>query len=95
MKGRYWVELLAAGSQFLNAVFAGNRDQTFSARCYEAAVVVGLWRWRPPYWAVNGGAYALRWLLERVAGWPLNWPRNHCRDAFENGDNERTYVAKE
>jgi hypothetical protein len=79
----YFVEVLAAGSQFLNALTAGNRDQTFSSRTYEAAVVQGKWLWWIPYLTING-VYALGQMILRR---PMT---NHCKDAYEF-DTERTY----
>lgn len=73
----YFISVLAAGSQFLNALTGGNRDQTFSSRCYEAAVIKRKWLWWIPYLLINA--------LYRP------WQRNHCKDAYEY-DSERTYA---
>lgn len=89
----YFIELGSAASQFLNAIFAGNRDQTFSSRLGEA-VSLGKRRWYPAYWLVNGGAYVIRWVIGRVLGYRfgLDMPTNHCMWAFLTGDSERTYL---
>lgn len=81
--GHYFTEVLAAGSQFLNALTAGNRDQTFSSRSYEAAVVERKWLWWIPYLAING-VYALGQVILRQ---PVT---DHCKEAYEF-DSERTY----
>lgn len=82
--GHYFVEVLAAGSQFLNALTAGNRDQTFSSRTYEAAVIKRKWLWWIPYLTING-VYALG---QMVLSRPMT---NHCKEAYEF-DSERTYA---
>lgn len=88
----YFVEVLAAGSQFLNALTAGNRDQTFSSRLGEARTK-HKWRWYPAYWTINTFAYIWRWIVGRVLGWRagVDWPKNHCIEAWLNGDEEHTY----
>ena len=88
----YFRELGGALSQLLNAIAGGNKDQTFSARCYEAAVVKGYRRWLLPYWLVNAVFYALRWVIGRALGFRfgVDMPRNHCMDAY-HFDNEHSY----
>lgn len=60
----------------LNWLTGGNWRQTFSARCYEAYVVMGMAGWRHAYSAVN---YLLA--FER-----------HCRNAYFADLPHRTYV---
>lgn len=74
---RWAIEVLSALSQFLNVVTFGDRDQTFSSRAYEAAVVHGKSAWKPLLWLIDGVA--------RLLG-----ERDHCRRAYEY-DTERTY----
>lgn len=85
----YFINLAGAGSQMLNAVFAGDKDQTFSSRCYQEAVVNKKRRWLLPYWLINVVFFVLRWVLNRVIGSGPVMPRNHCKDAYQF-DTERT-----
>ena len=77
-----------------NATLDGNSRQTISSRCYEAAVLKGIWYWKIAYYAVNAGAYALRWLFARPLGyrWGEDMPVNHCMDAYLSDQKDRTYV---
>ncbi len=49
---RYLFNILAAVSQFGNALLGGDRDQSFSARAYEASLV-GKWWGHAAVAAVN------------------------------------------
>jgi hypothetical protein len=88
----YGYELFGAFSQFLNAFFTGDRDQTLSARSWEAAVVEDKQTWMVIMKAIDFGAICVK-KVAILLGYKdaKNWPDNHCEDAFVNGDTEKTY----
>lgn len=91
----YLLEVGGGLSQLLNTLCGGNRDQTFSSRCYEAAVIKNKWYWQLPYQTVNGGAFVLRWTLGRLIGlrFGTDMPHNHCKDAYDfPADNEHNHT---
>lgn len=63
---RYALNVLAAWSQFWNAIWGGHRDQSFSARAYEASLMDRRW-----------GVIAVA-LIDRLF-W---FQPDHCRRAF-------------
>lgn len=82
--GGYIYGIAKGVDRTFNALTAGSVDETFSARCYEAAVVKSYTFWQIPYQLVNGGAYAVRWTIGRLLGYRfgVDMPSNHCEDAF-------------
>lgn len=78
-RGKSWGQSVAtAWSQFWNAIFLGNPDQSFSSRSYEA-MSLGRPGWR---FAVRVIDLLFRLVLRQ---------RDHCLLSF-NSDNERTYT---
>lgn len=95
--GKYLWTVADAADQLLNAVLAGDADETLSARMYEAVYVAQPARlqWYPLLVIVNAAAYGLRWLFGRALGYRfgVDMPRNHCQDAYllPRVDNRHTY----
>lgn len=67
---RWALNVLAAWSQFWNAVWGGDRDQSFSSRSYEA-MLAGKWWGKVAVAVVN----RLFW-----------WEPDHCRRAYGSDD---------
>lgn len=97
LPGGYLFRVAYAFDCTLNALLAGNPDQTVSSRCYEAAVVKNISYWKPPYHVVNAGAYVVKWTIGRVLGYRfgVDMATNHCKAAYElpsiAKDNFHTY----
>lgn len=64
--GKYLYEVAAAFSQLLNTILGGERDQTFSARIYEATLV------RKPWAGV----------MRRIVNGLWFWQRDHVKSAY-------------
>lgn len=80
-KFKFWLyHVLIGFDQFLNAIFGGHADETFSSRCYRGAVLTKKpkKRWRFWYAFVNG----------------LFLDKNHCKTAYESEVNRRQYPPK-
>lgn len=69
--------VLIGFDQFLNAIFGGHADETFSSRCYRGAVLAKKpkKRWRVWYKIVNG----------------LFFDKNHCKAAYESEVNRKQF----
>lgn len=72
--------VLIGFDQFLNAIFGGHADETFSSRCYRGAVLAKKpkKRWRVWYKIVNG----------------LFFDKNHCKAAYESEVHRRQYPSE-
>lgn len=64
----YGYQLFVAGDQFLNVVFLGTADETFSSRCYRTRYLPHIEKWRE----------RIDWGFEHI----LRQGPDHCKNAY-------------
>ncbi len=68
MKRAWWLQVLIAFDQFLNAILFGWADETFSARCYRRGTLQKNLRFRSIQFFIDGLFF---------------WTSDHCKKAWD------------